>query len=119
VADDVSLTRLESSVIALRGTVDDFRSEQDRRWAKIEPVIMARSGELERMRNFERDLNHLGEKHRKLETEVGDVETRFAAKISNLEKRQDRAGWMLIGGFAVLQFLWMLAQPWIDKLAGR
>lgn len=128
-ADEVSLTRLESSLIALRGSVDDFRGEQDRRWMKIEPVIMARSGELERMRNFERDLNHLGEKHRKLEGQVGHhkieldgkfvaVETRFAARASDLEKRQDRAWWMVVGAFAVLQLLWLLLSPFLERVIG-
>lgn len=127
--DDVTLIRLESSLIALRGTVDAFRTEQDRRWETIEPVIMARSGELERMRNFERDLNHLGEKHRKLASDVDQakveisgkfvaIETRFAARASDLEKRQDRAWWMVVGAFAVLQLLWLVFSPLIERMVG-
>lgn len=118
-ADDVTLTRLESSVIALRGTVDEFRAEQERRWQRIEPLIMERSGDLGRMQRIEVDLNHLGDKHRQLAERVGDFEIRSAARVSGVEKRQDRTGWMVIGGFAVLQFLWMVAQPIVERLLGR
>jgi len=72
--DETTLARIESQLIALRGAMDIERLAQNERWQKIEPVILARSGELERMRTFERDLNHLGQKHRALDDRVDSVE---------------------------------------------
>lgn len=73
---------------------------------KIEPLLLARSGDLAALANLERGITSAHEKIR------GQ-----SARTDSLEKRFDQAKWLVVGGFAVVQFLWdILGEPILKAL---
>ena len=74
-------------------------------WETVKVVLLARSGDLERMERFERDLNGLGEKYRAGAIKVTAIEDRLNAG----DKRRSRDAGLVIGALAVLQAIWALA----------
>lgn len=73
---------------------------------KIEPLLLARSGDLVAVANLERGVTSAHEKIR------GQ-----AARTDALEKRFDQAKWLVVGGFAVIQLLWgILGEPLLKAI---
>mgnify|MGYP000541162515 CR=1 FL=1 len=74
------------------------------RWEKIEPLLLARSGDLQRIERIEQDLNGLGDKYRASSDRIAVVEER--------QREHDRrlAQWagILTGVIAVLQAVWAI-----------
>lgn len=74
------------------------------RWERIEPMLLERSGNIERMHRFEHDLNGLGEKHR---ASTGRMDT-FEERLNENDRRLARWAGMLTALLAVLQAGWAL-----------
>lgn len=124
--DDLGLLgRLEEKLASIQRDFSEQKVVADERWRKIEPVLMERSGELQRMKDFYDDLNSLGKKQRESDERMLKIaessETRaqrIEGSIRHVESRQNRVFWMVTGGFAVLQFLWLLVGDSIQAAAG-
>lgn len=102
------LARLEANVQHMTRTLDDQRRVQDERWIRIEPLLLARSGELVRADEMKGDLNAVGNKVRALD-----------ARVSVVEKRVERTFWVGAGVVAILQLLAWAAPYAVSLLAGR
>jgi hypothetical protein len=79
-----AIARIEAEVVHL-----------SERWAALEPILLARSGDLARISRIEQDLDGMGTKMRSVE-----------ARAAKVEKRQDRTFWLFLGASSVLQVLW-------------
>lgn len=73
-------------------------------WEAVKVVLMARSGDLERMDRFDHDLNGLGEKFRGGERRLNHLDQR----IDLIEKKRARETGIAVGLLAALQALWTL-----------
>lgn len=97
----------EAAFAKLIADADYTRRAVDDLSRKLEPLLLARSGDLATVARMERDLAHSFEKHR-----VAD------GKITTLEKRLDKALWTVGGAFAAFQIIWSLLGPSILKAFG-
>lgn len=96
--DLATLTRLEAQVQHLVETLLDQRRVGDERWAKIEPIILERSGLNVRNAQFDKDVNAIGDKVRRL-----------GERLDALEAWRDRYTWVTVGAIAAVQFLvWLI-----------
>lgn len=74
------------------------------RWEKIEPLLLARSGDLQRIERIEHDLNGLGDKYRSSSDRITAVE----ARQTEHDRRLAQWAGILTGVIAVLQAVWAL-----------
>lgn len=74
------------------------------RWERIEPLLLERSGNMERMNRFEHDLNGLGEKHRHGTVRMDTFEER----LNENDRRLARWAGSLTALLAILQAAWAL-----------
>lgn len=110
--EDIGLLgRLEEKLSSLASSYIRQEAVQDERWRKIEPVLMERSGEVQRMKDVAEDLNALGKKWRESEARAMKIED----SVRHLENRQNKVFWMFMGATAVLQFLWIFVGDAIQK----
>jgi len=72
--------------------------------AELRPLLLARSGDLERIKSLELDVNALGDKYRS--TNV---------RVDAIEQKLSRWAAYLAGGLAVLQAFWALAGDAVKK----
>jgi hypothetical protein len=120
------LGRLEEKLASIQRDFSEQKVVADERWRKIEPVLMERSGELQRMKDFYDDLNSLGKKQRESDDRISRMVENGEARaqklegsIRHIEARQNRIFWMVTGGFAVLQLLWLLVGDALQNAAGH
>jgi len=74
------------------------------RWEKIEPLLLERSGNMQRMDRYEHDLNGLGEKYR-----LGNIRMdTFEDRLNENDRRLARWAGGLTAILAVLQAAWAL-----------
>lgn len=85
--DNGALARIEANISNLSFQI-----------AELRPLLLARSGDLERIKGLEQDVNQLGEKYRN--TNV---------RVDAIEQKLSRWAAYLAGGLAVLQAFWALA----------
>lgn len=74
------------------------------RWEKIEPLLLARSGDIQRIERIEHDLNGLGDKYRSSSDRIAAVE----ARQTEHDRRLAQWAGILTGVIAVLQAVWAL-----------
>lgn len=74
------------------------------RWERIEPLLLERSGNMERMNRFEHDLNGLGEKNRGASARMDTFEER----LNENDRRLARWAGGLTTLLALLQAAWAL-----------
>ena len=120
------LGRLEEKLASIQRDFSEQKVVADERWRKIEPVLMERSGELQRMKDFYDDLNSLGKKQRESDDRISKMVENGEARaqklegsIRHIEARQNRIFWMVTGGFAVLQLLWLLVGDALQNAASH
>ncbi|OQC38033.1 MAG: hypothetical protein BWX64_01919 [Acidobacteria bacterium ADurb.Bin051] len=111
------LTREEFA--ELRGDVRHLVVQVEHFADALEPIVRARSGDLERLARIEGDLRASHDKHRDASARMAAIEAavqrEFAAAVKRadmLEQRQNRVFWSFLGAAAVLQVLAaVLASP--------
>ena len=110
---------------ALRADVRHLVVQVEHLADALEPIVRARSGDLERLARIEGDLRASHDKHRDASARMAAIEAavqrEFAAAVKRadmLEQRQNRVFWSFLGAAAVLQVLAaVLASPLGKALA--
>lgn len=92
--------RLEERVEQIGKTLDSFIAE-------VRPMLFARSGDLATVASLQRDITSA---HAKIRAQ--------GERLDAVEKRFDRALWMVLGAFAVIQFLWGVVGPAVLRAFG-
>lgn len=103
------LYRLESDMRHLIASFAEQKTAQDDRWHKIEPVLLERSGEVERFKQVAYDLNQLGQKHRDYVRATDARGDHHEQELRRIEQRQNKVFWLFIGASSVLQLIWIIA----------
>jgi hypothetical protein len=93
-----------SDFAALQSDMAHVKKTLDRLVDQVEPVLLARSGDLNTIAGIQRDLDSSHEKHRE-----------HARRIDRIEKRVDRTTWLVLGAWAVIQALWTVWGPAITR----
>lgn len=81
----------------LRADVRSLVEKVDRLSTQLEPLILSRSGELERLRSIDADVQAA---HNKIRSN--------SEAITELREQQAKAKWVMLGAVAALQILWAL-----------
>lgn len=103
-----------SEIAGLRADVQHIKATLDGLVGRVEPLLLARSGDVATIGGIQRDLNHSHEKHRAHDRRFVEVEKRIAA----VERRLDRATWLVVGAMAVLQVAWGIFGPMLLRVLG-
>jgi len=117
------LTREEFA--ELRGDVRHLVVQVEHLADALEPIVRARSGDLERLARIEGDLRASHDKNRDASARMAAIEaavqrdfTAAAKRADALEARQNKVFWAFLGAAAVLQVLaGVLASPLGKALA--
>lgn len=99
---------------ALQSNVDHIKSTLDRLVGQVEPVLLARSGDLASISSIQRDVAASHEKHREHMRRMAQLDER----LDELERRFDRAQYLVVGAMAAIQVLWGLLGPYLLRVLG-
>jgi chromosome segregation ATPase len=113
-----TMSELRSALSSLGEAIDDFK-----------PLLLARSGDMRDMENMRRDIAISHDKHRSHYAEHQALERRIVEerettdeRIIRVERRVDKAQWMLIGAISLLQLIFLVfgpaAQAWLKAAMG-
>lgn len=91
----------------LQADVEHIRAAMVRVEAKLEPLALARSGDIAIIAGMQRDLNSSHEKLRE-----------HGRRMDQLERQFERAKWLVVGAVAVVQVLWGIIGPSILRSIG-
>lgn len=126
-----------ASLAAIRTGMDHLVAQFKDLGEKIEPVLLARSGDMVRMETLNKEVAQLRadlleshNKHRAHYKDHADIERRLskaessissllevARVVLKLEKQFERGRWVFIGAFAVVQVLLQYGPEWMEKLS--
>lgn len=101
-------TEISSSAFAkLQSDVAHVKATLDMLVARVEPLLLARSGDLAAIDSIRRDLDASHARHREHD-----------ARLDAIERKVDKWAWMLVGAWAVVQVVWGVVGPKIIALLG-
>lgn len=109
------MTDISTSAFAsLQSDVAHVKITLDRLVTQVEPMLLARSGDLAAIASIQRDIAASHEKHRESGRRMAQIDER----IDKLERRFDRAQYLVIGAMAAIQILWGVFGPAILRAFG-
>lgn len=103
-----------TSFASLQSDMAHVKQTLDRLVSQVEPVLLARSGDLAAVASLQRDISASHEKHRETTRRLAEVDERIDA----VERRFDNAKAYVIGAAAVIQVIISIVGPALLRLVG-
>lgn len=102
-----AFAELQNDVSHVKKTLDQLAND-------VRPLLLARSGDLAAVASIQRDIAAAHEKHREAGRRFAEID----ARVDKLERRLDRAQYLVIGAMAVIQILWGVFGPALLRAFG-